>query len=304
MFIEQLNFNFISGFIDAEGCFHISIVNSKSNKIGKSVRTIFQISLHKKDRNLLLMIKNYFGVGKVLDRGGNAYYYQVTSVEDLKVIIKHLEKYPLITQKRADFELFKQAVNLVINKNHLTKEGLANIVNIKASMNFGVLSDSMQTEFPIINPIQRPVIPVDCNKRIDPYWLSGFTEGEGCFYVNIYKRIDSVLGVGVKLVFKITQDQRNKELLELFPSVLGCGKLYNQNSKGGVIDYMVTGLGDIVNKIIPFFIAHPLRGAKLKEYQDFVKVAKLMENKAHLTKDGLEEIRSIKLGMNFKRDFK
>lgn len=55
---KQLNSNFITGFIDAEGCFHISIVNSKSNKIGKSVRTIFQISLRtpaglEKDKSLL-----------------------------------------------------------------------------------------------------------------------------------------------------------------------------------------------------------------------------------------------------------
>lgn len=207
------------------------------------------------------------------------------------------------TQKRADFELFKQVFSLVINKDHLTKEGLANIIKIKASMNFEVLSDSVCTEFPGIKPIQRPLIQVDSAKRIDPYWLSGFTEGEGCFFVNIYKRKDSVLGEGTKLVFKITQDQRNRELLELFPSIFGCGKLYNQNSKGGVVDYMVTGLGDIINKIIPFFIAHPLMGAKLKEYQDFVEVAKLMENKAHLTKDGLEKIRSIKLGMNFKREY-
>lgn len=87
----------------------------------------------------------------------------------------------------------------------------------------------------------------------------------------------------------------------MFSSVFGCGKVYSQSYKGGVLDFMVTGLGDITGKVIPFFLAHPLKGAKLKEYQDFVKVAGLMQNKAHLTKDGLEEIRSIKLGMNSQR---
>lgn len=57
----------------------------------------------------------------------------------------------------------------------------------------------------------------------------------------------------------------------------------------------------VVLEVIPFFLAHPLQGAKKKEFADFVKVAELMKLKAHLTKDGLEQIRSIKLGMNFKR---
>lgn len=78
--LKQLNPNYITGFIDAEGCFHISIVNSKSNKVGKSVRVIFQISLHEKDKALLCQIKDYFGVGKVIDRGDSVYYYQVTSI--------------------------------------------------------------------------------------------------------------------------------------------------------------------------------------------------------------------------------
>jgi hypothetical protein len=64
---------------------------------------------------------------------------------------------------------------------------------------------------------------------------------------------------------------------------------------------MVTGLIDIVENIIPFFLAHPLCGAKKKEFEDFVKVAELMKNKAHLSKEGLEQIRDIKSGMNFKR---
>lgn len=227
------------------------------------------------------------------------------------LIIDHLCKYPLTTQKKVDFELFKQAVDLIIKKEHLTKEGLINIINIKASMNFGVISDSMLAEFPDIKPIERPNPPpgggdlvigpppggglrplVKSRVHMDPDWLSGFVEGEGCFFVNIYKRKDSVLGEGVKLVFKLTQDNRNNEVLALVSSHLACGKIYSQSSKGRVLDFMVTGLEDILGKIIPFFLAHPLKGAKLNEFQDFVKVAKLMQNKAHLTKGGLEEIRS------------
>lgn len=104
------------------------------------------------------------------------------------------------------------------------------------------------------------------------------------------------------MVFKITQDNRNSALLANFVKIFGCGAIYSQSkSAGNVEDFMVTGLSHITDKVIPFFLAHPLQGAKKKEFADFIKVADLMKLKAHLTKEGLEKIRAIKSGMNFQR---
>ena len=55
---------------------------------------------------------------------------------------------PLLTQKGGDLELFKQIVEKVNHKEHLTEEGMQEIVNRKASMNFGVLSDNLLSAFP------------------------------------------------------------------------------------------------------------------------------------------------------------
>jgi len=103
------------------------------------------------------------------------------------------------------------------------------------------------------------------------------------------------------LVFKITQDSRNSDLLASFVEIFGCGAIYNQSRSGNVQDFMITSLSHITDKVIPFFLAHPLQGAKKKEFTDFIKVAELMKIKAHLTKEGLEKIRGIKSGMNFQR---
>jgi hypothetical protein len=126
-------------------------------------------------------------------------------------------------------------------------------------------------------------------------------DGEGCFFINIYKKNSSVLGEGVKLVFKITQDKRNNELLKSFVKIFGCGGIYNQSISGNVQYFIVTKFSDITDKIIPFFEAHPLQGAKGKEFADFKEVAELMKFKAHLTREGLEKIRAIKLRMNSRR---
>jgi hypothetical protein len=108
----------VSGFIDAEGCFHIAIIKASNLKLGVSVRAIFQISLARKDKVppssggwnpplwsvLLEKIRCFFGVGLVSDRKDGAVVYNVSSIKDLQVILEHLENYPLISDKWVDME--------------------------------------------------------------------------------------------------------------------------------------------------------------------------------------------------------
>jgi hypothetical protein len=68
-----------------------------------------------------------------------------------------LDKYPLLTQKKADFLLFKQVVDLINRKEHLTPSGLQQIVNIRASINKG-LSSNLKAAFANTLPVQRPFI--------------------------------------------------------------------------------------------------------------------------------------------------
>lgn len=47
--------------------------------------------------------------------------FSAKSVKDLlEILIHHFDKYPLLTQKRIDFLLFKQIVIMMNNKEHLT----------------------------------------------------------------------------------------------------------------------------------------------------------------------------------------
>jgi hypothetical protein len=93
------------------------------------------MSLHKRDEAFLKEIMDFFGVGSITKSGPETLQYAVQSTKDLAIIIKHFDEYPLITQKRGDFELFKMAFELIQSKAHLTAEGLAKVVSIKASMN-------------------------------------------------------------------------------------------------------------------------------------------------------------------------
>jgi len=81
---------------------------------------------------------------------------------------------------------------------------------------------------------------------------------------------------------------------------LNCGNIYKSKE---AFYYRVVKFSDIDNKIIPFFNKYQIHGVKLKDSSDFCKVAELMKNKAHTTKEGLEKIKNIKAGMNTRRDY-
>jgi len=83
--------------------------------------------------------------------------YRVTSAKDLDILLYHFDNYPLITQKWADYQLFKKAVNIFKNKQHLTGEGLKQIINTRASMNLGITKQLANT-FTEITPVPRPMV--------------------------------------------------------------------------------------------------------------------------------------------------
>jgi hypothetical protein len=74
-------------------------------------------------------------------------------------------------------------------------------------------------------------------------------------------------------------------------------------STTSVLQLRINRYEDIYNKIIPFYKKYPLEGSKALDFSDFCKVAELMKNKAHLTPEGLESIRSAKSQMNRARLF-
>jgi hypothetical protein len=92
---------------------------------------------------LLSKIQSYFGGRKIKKHGKDSINFRITSLKNLKVVISHFDKYRLISQKRADYELFKQSLDLIKNKKHLTVDGFKEILSIKASMNLG-LSKSLK----------------------------------------------------------------------------------------------------------------------------------------------------------------
>ena len=231
-------------------------------------------------------------MGSIIKHGSQSIQYQVQSVKDLAIIIKHFDAYPLLTQKWADYLLFKQVLNLINREEHLTIEGLKKIIAIKASINRG-LSDELKAIFPNITPTKR--LDVLDNKIKNPQWIAGFSSAEGSFMIKIIDSPSHKLKETTQLEFKLTQHKRDEQLMKSLIEYFDCGNLYKDRE---YLIFIVRSFSDLTGKIIPFFVKNPIIGVKSLDFYDWCKVAELMKEKKHLTNEGLTQIRKIKAAMN------
>lgn len=243
----ELNPLTITGFTDAEGCFHVSITKSTDTKINWKTSVIFQFGLHISELPFLLCIQKHFnGVGYITTNVKNSTaYYTVTKFSDIvNVVIPHFLKYPLVSKKAIDFHLFCKIVEVMSTKGHLTMVGLSKIVSFKAGMNKG-LTPSLKSTFPDLNEY----IPiVNFNYIISDAWLVGFIAGEGCFSVLPQRN-------HFRTKFNLTQHSRDLELLEAIKSHIGIGYIYSDKN---ITNYAITSIKDCFNYILPYLAEHPL----------------------------------------------
>ncbi len=170
-----------------------------------------------RDLPLLQEIQSYFGGVGIMSVGKNCGYY-VSSIKDItRVIYTSLWQIPFNNSKARWLPSFKSVVYMINAKEHLTMEGYRKLSLLKASVNKG-LSETLKVAFPGTIPALRSLsVSTDIPH---PYWMAGFTSGDGCFVVTENKTSS---GIYVKLVFSITQHRRDENLIRSFVDFFGCG---------------------------------------------------------------------------------
>lgn len=120
---------FITGIVEAEGCFDIRIMPSKSIKTGYSIGCRFRISLHSRDIALLYLLQSHFLCGNISKVDSkDCVTWTVSDWTSINtVIIPFFQKYPLRGTKYLDFLSFVQAASIISEKAHLTLEGVTKI---------------------------------------------------------------------------------------------------------------------------------------------------------------------------------
>ena len=217
---NKLDPDWVTGFVDAEGCFSVIVEISEIFK--RKVRISFEINLHEKDKDILYKIKSFFGVGAVYIRSDRKLaVYRVTNVNYIKdIIIPHFTNYPLISKKRIDFLLWSKVVEIILNKDHLTEQGFLNTLSYYAAINKG-MSKKVLKDYPNIISANKPIINLPAN--LNPQWVSGFVAGDGGFSIYIRPAKMNSLSQIVSCRFHIAQHSKDLELMILFTKFFDCG---------------------------------------------------------------------------------
>ena len=131
---ERLERQWITGFVDGEGCFHVAINKMSKMTNGYQVLPEFRIVQHQKNIMVLYKLQKYFG-GVVRRNNGDRYELRVRGINNLKTVINHFKKYRLITSKAHDFKIFNEILDIMSLGKHLTKDGLKDVVKKASTMN-------------------------------------------------------------------------------------------------------------------------------------------------------------------------
>jgi LAGLIDADG endonuclease len=132
----------LTGFVDGEGTFAISIFKNNTLKRGYQVLPEFTITQGEKSISVLYDIQNFLKCGKVYvnnrkdNHKENVYKFTVRNINDLiNIIIPFFDEHNLNTYKINDFNLFKEACKLVYSKDHLLDEGFFKLVQLSEQIN-------------------------------------------------------------------------------------------------------------------------------------------------------------------------
>ncbi len=134
----RLEVQWITGFVDGEGCFHIGIARHPDMKTGYQVLPEFTVVQHERDVQVLHALKAHFECGVVRRNHGDRMAYRVRKLEHLlERIAPFFLQHPLKTKKNVDFRKFRRVLLKMEAGEHLTDEGLEAIRAIAGQMNRG-----------------------------------------------------------------------------------------------------------------------------------------------------------------------
>jgi hypothetical protein len=136
--------------------------------------------------------------------------------------------------------------------------------------------------------------------RLDPWFVTGLTEGEGCFCVSIAIRPKMKMGLEARPSFSLSLNERDLRLLEDLQTFFECGWIRESRSDR-TFKYEVRSVPELVELIVPHFEAYPLRGAKRRSFDGFARVCSVIEQGDHLRLDGMAEIVRIACEINLGR---
>ena len=128
-------------------------------------------------------------------------------------------------------------------------------------------------------------------------YLSGYTDGEGCFCVSISKSNRHKFGWEIRPSFSVSQNSDRVQVIEMLQQYFGCGTIRPDRSDK-TVKYEVRSVDELVERIIPHFEETPLLSTKQHDFELFAEICLMMYRGEHQEKDGFERILDLAFDMN------
>lgn len=145
------------------------------------------------------------------------------------------------------------------------------------------------------NLLRRTLSTQAGSKNLDPWWVTGFSDAEGCFSV-----IVEILGPSkwrVRVSFEINLHEKDENILKQIQSFFKVGGVYNRKDRKLSV-FRVSNVQFLKDIIIPHFSQYPLLSQKQADFLLWSKVVLMIIDKTHLTTTGFLSILSIYSSIN------
>lgn len=275
-----LNPQWLCGFVDGCGSFHI-----KKRLIGKKIdyQPEFSITHHRSGVQLLSAIRTLLGTGTVSPQSANNWQYCVRELPLLKsYIIPFFEAYPLLTNKRYEYEEWRYAVLELFQAQKFNEQQSHSWEGLAAENNEEKWQLHQQSNL-IFS--QKPTLPTP--------WVVGFCDAQSEFSVNISSFSQIIFGYTTNVEFSIRQNYFASCILDELQTFFGCGEVYNDTLNPTRSKLRIRSNPAITSIIVPFFEKNNFQTDKKFDFLRFRKVMHMINKREHMKVEGIQKILQI-----------
>jgi LAGLIDADG endonuclease len=282
--------SYLAGLIEGDGTFSVHDKKSKAKKYSPKIIIVFK----KADLPLAEFLQSITNCGSVQIKADRGYVlWQIQDLIGVYTIVTLVNGY----MRTAKIEALKRTIDWI-------NEYIANNQNSKLPSTKNILSK--------INPLEVKAMdnsPIDINP-----WLSGFSDADANFSINIHKRSNKNLTrvqLYYRLEIKQTYPRLNNEgeQVSFFPIMSKVARYLGTNvlSRSRIIgekqyySFILMAHNQIShNKINEYFTQFPLLSSKYLDYKDWAYVLELQKSNQRTT-SYLEEAINIRNDFNATR---
>ena len=118
----------LAGFTQADGCFHICVVKSKTHKTGYSVR--LEYFLKQNDDLPLKLLYNLLKMGNLSQYSTGVWCYKSSGFKTAVNLINYFDRFNLFADKYKDYLKFRKVYIMITEGKHLEDKGIKKIISI------------------------------------------------------------------------------------------------------------------------------------------------------------------------------